>query len=146
MSRFSRKAPANTVSPAFDPFDQPKAKVEILEYEAQSSGNTFAAVSVNEMLAICGIKAPEGVMFPATAEGKEQLMLIKNPRKAPAPKPSQAEKPNPAVVGTPLATFHPDKLLAAILSRMSQDQLAALTGQPAVTSQAPAKRKARSAA
>lgn len=144
MSRFSRKAPANTASPTFDPFTQPQAKVEIGEYTAQS-GNTFAAVSVADMLRACGIAAPHGVYFPATRQGEEPVMLIRNP---PAQK---AQKPSPAnqalVMAQPLAQISPDKLLAAMISRMSQEQLAALVGQPAMTpSQAPAKRKVRGAA
>ena len=144
MSRFSRKAPVNTVSPSFDPFNQPQAKVEIGEYTAQS-GNTFAAVSVSEMLKVCGIAAPHGVYFPATRQGEEPVMLIRNPPKAAAPKASPASQA--PVMGAPLAQISPDKLLAAMISRLSQDQIQALVGQPAMApSQAPAKRKMRGAA
>lgn len=142
MSRFSRKAPANTASPAFDPFTQPQAKVEIGEYTAMS-GNTFAAVSVSEMLKACGITAPHGVYFPATRHGEEPVMLIRNPPKAAAPKASPANQA--PVMAQPLATISPDKLIAAMISRLSQDQISALTGQPAVTSQAPAKAMRRKA-
>lgn len=145
MSRFSRKAPANTVSPAFDPFTQPQAKVEIGEYTAMS-GNTFAAVSVPEMLKACGIAAPHGVYFPATRQGEEPVMLIRNPANKGHNVP---KKPSPAsqapVMAQPLAQISPDKLLAAMISRLSQDQIAALTGQPAVASQAPAKMARRKA-
>lgn len=144
MSRFSRKAPANTASPAFEPFKQPQAKVEIGEYTAQS-GNTFAAVSVSEMLKACGIAAPHGVYFPATRQGEEPVMLIRNPPKASAPKASPASQA--PVMAQPLAQFNPDKLVAAMLSRLSQEQIAALVGQPAMApSQAPVKRKVRGAA
>lgn len=142
MSRFSRKAPANTASPTFNPFTQPQTKVEIGEYTAHS-GNIFAAVSVADMLKVCGIAAPYGVYFPATKQGEDPVMLIRNPPKAAAPKTSPANQA--PVMAAPLATISPDKLLAAMISRMSQDQIAALTGQPAVTSQAPAKMARRKA-
>lgn len=143
MSRFSRKAPVNTASPAFDPFTQPQAKVEIGEYTAQS-GNTFAAVSVADMLKACGIAAPHGVYFPATRQGEEPVMLIRNPPKAASPKASPASQA--PVMPSPLATISPDKLLAAMISRLSQDQLQALAGQAAITpSQAPAKAMRRKA-
>ena len=142
MSRFSRKAPANTASPSFDPFTQPSAKVEIGEYQAQS-GNVFAAVSVADMLKVCGIAAPHGVYFPATRQGEEPVMLIRNP---PAQK---AQKASPAsaapIMGQPLATIAPEKMLAALLTRMTPEQIAALTGQPAMTSAAPAKAMRRKA-
>ncbi|MFN7611693.1 MAG: hypothetical protein ACK5QX_12295 [bacterium] len=142
MSRFSRKAPANTASPSFDPFTQPNAKAEISEYTAMS-GNTFAAVSVADMLKACGIAAPHGVYFPATRQGEEPVMLIRNP---PAQKAQKASPTSAApVMAQPLATISPDKLLAAMISRLSQEQIAALTGQPAVASQAPAKAMRRKA-
>ena len=142
MSRFSRKPIVNSASSSFDPFTQSSAKVEIGEYQAQS-GNVFAAVSVADMLKACGIAAPHGVYFPATRQGEEPVMLIRNP---PAQK---AQKASPAsqapIMAQPLATISPDKLLAAMISSMSQDQIAALMGQPAVVSQAPAKMARRKA-
>lgn len=136
MSRFSRKPIINSASPSFDPFTQPSAKVEIGEYQAQS-GNVFAAVSVADMLKACGIAAPHGVYFPATRQGEEAVMLIRNP---PAQK---AQKPSPAsqapVMAAPLATIAPEKMLAALLSRMSPADISALTGQPAMASATPVK-------
>ena len=136
MSRFSRKQVTNTTSPSFDPFTQPGAKVEIGEYQAQS-GNVFAAVSVADMLKACGIAAPHGVYFPATRQGEEPVMLIRNP---PAQK---AQKPSPAsqapIMAQPLATIAPEKMLAALLARMSPADISALTGQPAMASATPAK-------
>jgi len=142
MSRFSRKAPANTASPAFDPFTQPQAKVEIGEYTAQS-GNTFAAVSVADMLKACGIAAPHGVYFPATRQGEEPVMLIRNP---PAQKQAKPNATSQApVMAQPLATIAPEKMLAALLTRMTPEQIAALTGQPAMASATPAKAMRRKA-
>ena len=142
MSRFSRKPAVNTASPSFDPFTQPSAKVEIGEYQAQS-GNVFAAVSVADMLKACGIAAPHGVYFPATRQGEEPVMLIRNP---PAQK---AQKPSPAsqapIMASPLATIAPEKMMAALLSRMTPEQMAAMLGQPAMASATPAKAMRRKA-
>jgi hypothetical protein len=136
MSRFSRKPIVNSASPSFDPFTQPSAKVEIGEYTAMS-GNTFAAVSVADMLKACGIAAPHGVYFPATRQGEEPVMLIRNP---PAQKAQKASATSQApIMAQPLATIAPEKMLAALLTRMSPEQIAALTGQPAMASATPAK-------
>jgi hypothetical protein len=142
MSRFSRKPIIDSASPSFDPFTQPSAKVEIGEYQAQS-GNVFAAVAVADLLKASGIAAPHGVYFPATRQGEEPVMLIRNP-----PAAKQA-KPNPAsaapIMAQPLATIAPEKMLAALLARMSPGEIAALTGQPAMASAAPAKALRRKA-
>ena len=134
MSRFTRKNPIKTAPATFDPFDQPEAQVTITKH-VTAAGNEMASFSVKDMLEVCGINAPEGVYFPS---GKGKVLIC-------GPKPTKAEKPNPAVVGAPLATFSPDKLLAKLISSMSQEQIAALVGQPAVTSQAPAKMTRRKA-
>jgi hypothetical protein len=132
MSRFSRKPIVNSASPSFDPFTQPSAKVEIGEYQAQS-GNVFAAVSVADMLKASGIAAPHGVYFPATRQGEEAVMLIRNP-----PAAKQA-KPNPAsqapVMAQPLATIAPEKMLAALLARMTPGEIATMAGQPALATE-----------
>ena len=142
MSRFSRKPIVNSASPSFDPFTQPSAKVEIGEYQAQS-GNVFAAVSVADMLKASGIAAPHGVYFPATRQGEDPVMLIRNP---PAQKAQKVSATSQApIMAQPLTTFDPSKMLAALLAKMSPADISALTGQPAMASAAPAKAMRRKA-
>ena len=134
MSRFSRKNPTNTAPALFDPFNQPEAQVTIVKH-ITANGKVMAAFTVAEMLEACGIDAPEGVYFPT---GKGKVLIC-------GPKPTKAEKPNPDVLGSPLATIAPEKMLAALLARMSPADISALTGQPAMSSATPAKAMRRKA-
>ena len=116
--------------------------MEIGEYQAQS-GNVFAAVSVADMLKASGIAAPHGVYFPATRQGEEPVMLIRNPPAQKQAKPSPASQA--PVMAQPLATIAPEKMLAALLAKMTPGDIAALTGQPAMVSAAPVKALRRKA-
>ncbi len=134
MSRFSRKNPTTTAPASFDPFNQPEAQVTITKH-ITANGKVMASFTVAEMLETCGISAPEGVYFPT---GKGKVLIC-------GPKPSKMEKPHPDVVGSPLAQIGPEKMLAALLAKLSPADISALTGQPAMASATPAKALRRKA-
>ena len=118
-------------------------KLEVFEYTSKG-GQTWDAYSLRELLEAAGVAIPAGA-FPMAirlGNGADDFAICFWEKRTSESKPSNFKRKgeNAApIMGQPLATIAPEKMLAALLTRMSPEQIAALTGQPAMASATPAK-------
>ncbi len=124
-------------------------KLEVFEYTS-ANGKSWDAFSLREMLEALGISIPAG-KFPMAirlGNGADDFAICFWDKRASESKPSNFKRKGESaapVMAAPLATIAPEKMLAALLARMSPADISALTGQPAMASATPAKAKRRKA-